>query len=670
VTWLILTPPALLVVLGLAAFAVRGKPRAAEWTGSWAGCSAGLLGLGATIAALAVDAEWTLTLPWLPRLGGSFAVGLDPVTGLFLLPVYVMSAVSSLYGGGYLRHGLHGAPPGRAGASWLFHHLLTASMALVLLARNAVLFLAAWETMTLVSWYLVTLEDSEAINRSAGITYLVASQVGTGFLLAFFALLGSRTDPSLPGAALDFARFGGLTAAPAAAAFLLALVGFGTKAGIVPLHIWLPEAHPAAPSHVSALMSGVMIKMGIYGVVRTLLILGSPPAWWGWTLLLVGAVSGILGVLLALSQHDVKRLLAYHSVENIGIICLGLGLGVLGTSFGAPLVALLGYSGALLHVVNHALFKGLLFLGAGAVAASTGTRDIDRLGGVMRRMPVTGAAFLVGAAAICGLPPFNGFVSEFLVLAGGLRSILALGAAEALAGVITIAALGLVGGLAAACFAKAFGIIFLGEPRSPDAERASEPGRTMLAPMAALAVLCAAIGFLGPLAVRLAVRPAALLAGLDRYDAASLISPTGTSLGAASALAGAATAAVLLLAGFRALLLRRREVRKVVTWDCGYDKPTPRMQYSASSFAAPLLGMFRRLMAPGRTGRIDPGPFPGPSRFHTESRDLIEHRVLRPGFDTLGRLATRLRQLQHGRLRWYVLYIAAALIVLLVWKLG
>jgi hydrogenase-4 component B len=670
VTWLALAPPVLLVLLGLAASLVRGSPRAAEATGSWAGCGANLLGLGATIAALAVTTDWTLSLPWLTRLGGSFTIGLDPVTGLFLLPVYGVSAASSLYGGSYLRRGLHGAPSGRAGASWLFHHLLTASMVMVLLARNAVPFLAAWETMTLVSWYLVTLEDSDEKNRGAGITYLVASQIGTGFLLAFFALLGSHADPSLPGAALDFARFGVLAAAPAAAAFLLALVGFGTKAGIVPLHIWLPEAHPAAPSHVSALMSGVMIKMGIYGIVRTLLILGSPPAWWGWTLLLVGAVSGILGVLLALSQHDVKRLLAYHSVENIGIICLGLGLGVLGASLDAPLLSLLGYCGALLHVINHALFKGLLFLGAGAVAASTGTRNIDRLGGVMRRMPATGAVFLVGAAAICGLPPLNGFVSEFLVMTGGLRAIVAAGPAEAFAGVIVIAALGLVGGLAAACFAKVFGIVFLGASRSPEAERAAEPGRAMLAPMVGLAALCVAIGFLGPLAVGLVAQPAALLAGLDPFSAGAMLAPTGSSLGTAAIVAGAATAVVLLLAGLRALLLRRREVRKVVTWDCGYTRPTPRMQYTASSFASPLLGMFKRFVASRRTTGTDPGLFPEPSRFHTENRDLIEHEILRPAFDALGRFAARFRLLQHGRLRWYVLYIAAALIVLLVWKLG
>jgi hydrogenase-4 component B len=667
---LVLAPPALLCVLGFAAFVSRNHSRAAEVLGSWAGAAAGVAGLAATIAALVIDATWSLSLPWLGKLGGSFTIGLDPVTGLFLLPVYGLSAASSLYGGTYLRHALHNTPAGRAGASWLAFHLLSASMVLVLLARNGVLFLAAWETMTLASWYLVTIEDAVEKNRAAGITYLVASQIGTVCLLAFFALLGAHAAPGGPAGALDFARFGGLAVGPSAAAFLLALVGFGTKAGLVPLHVWLPEAHPAAPSHVSALMSGVMIKMGVYGLVRTLLILGPGPAWQGWVMLAVGAVSGVLGVLLALAQHDLKRLLAYHSVENIGIICLGLGLGMLGTTAGAPLMALLGYAGALLHVINHAIFKGLLFLGAGSVAASTGTRDIEQLGGLLKRMPVTAAAFLAGSVAICGLPPLNGFVSEFLVFSAGLRDLLAPGASEVLAGTIAVGTLALIGGLAAACFTKAFGIVFLGEPRSSDAVRAAEPAAPMLVPMLGLAVLCAGIGFLGGFAVRLASAPAALLAGLEPPDAASLLVPAAMSLGRVALVSAGAVALIALLVGLRSLLLSRKEVRKAVTWDCGYAKPTARMQYTASSFAAPLLGMFRRLFPSAARSAAPEDLFPEDSRFDTHHVDAIDHRLVRPGFAAVGRIAAYLRRLQHGRLRWYVLYIALALVALLVWKLG
>ena len=288
-------------------------------------------------------------------------------------PVYLLGALCALYGWKYLAHSESKA---HRGAHWFFYCLLIVSMAIVMLARNAVLFLIVWETMSLSSWMLVTFEHEKFEARRAGITYLIATQIGTAFLLVLFLLLGSASDPSVNvspfDATLDFSRFGGLAAPAAGVAFLLALVGFGTKAGIVPLHIWLPEAHPAAPSHVSALMSGVMIKTGIYGLLRILLLLGSPPAWWGWTILAVGAISGVVGVLFALAQHDIKRLLAYHSVENIGIICIGIGIGMLGLSYGSPLVAVLGFTGGILHVLNHALFKGLLFLGAGAVAASTG----------------------------------------------------------------------------------------------------------------------------------------------------------------------------------------------------------------------------------------------------------------------------------------------------------
>jgi formate hydrogenlyase subunit 3/multisubunit Na+/H+ antiporter MnhD subunit len=282
-----------------------------------------------------------------------------------------------------------------------FFNLLLASMLLVVTARNGVLFLVSWEIMSLSSFFLVMFEDEKPGVREAGWTYLVTTHLGTALLLAMFVLLGRNSG------SLDFDAL----SAPEAIAgvvFLLGLIGFGTKAGLMPLHVWLPEAHPVAPSYVSAVMSGVMIKMGIYGLLRTLTWLGEPPAWWGWTLLVLGVVSGVLGVLYALAQHDLKRLLAYHSVENIGIIAMALGVGLLGVHYRIPAMAALGFTGGLLHVVNHALFKSLLFLGAGSVLHATGVGDLDRLGGLLKRMPITGTTFLIGAAAICGLPPLNG----------------------------------------------------------------------------------------------------------------------------------------------------------------------------------------------------------------------------------------------------------------------
>ena len=368
-------------------------------------------------------------------------------------------------------------------------------MLLVVVARNGVLFLMSWELMSLASFFLVTLEDEKESVRRAGWIYLVAMHLGTAFLLAMFLLLGKNAG------SLDFERLS-TAAAPSGVFFLLAVIGFGTKAGFIPMHVWLPEAHPAAPSHVSAVMSGVMIKTGIYGLLRMLTLLGPPPAWWGWTLVAIGVVSGILGVLYALSQHDLKRLLAYHSVENIGIIAMGLGVGVLGISYENPTMAALGFTGGLLHVVNHAVFKSLLFLGAGSVLHATGTGELDRLGGLLKRMPVTGATFLIGAAAISGLPPLNGFVSEFLIYLGavaGLGSQAHIAPAWPLMSVLVVGGLALIGGLAAACFTKAFGIVFLGEPRSDEAAHAHEAGAAMRWPMVVLAGLCVLIGLAAPL---------------------------------------------------------------------------------------------------------------------------------------------------------------------------
>ncbi|MFA4972044.1 MAG: proton-conducting transporter membrane subunit, partial [bacterium] len=348
----------------------------------------------------------------------AFSVGLDPLSSFFLIPIFLLTALSALYGRAYMR--------GRAGAgrSPLFFGLLAAGMAMVVIARNGMLFLISWEMMAIASFFLVTLDDDRANVRRAGITYLVATHIGTAFLLALFALMAAHAG------SMEFSEWKGAAASlpSAGALFILALVGFGTKAGFMPLHVWLPEAHPAAPSHVSALMSGVMIKTGIYGLMRILTLLGAPPEWWGWTLIAIGAISGVMGVLYALAQHELKALLAYHSVENIGIIAIGFGLGLFGVSRGMPVVAFLGFGGALLHVLNHAIFKGLLFLGAGAVIRASGTGEIDRLGGLLKRMPHTAAAFLVGSAAISGLPPLNGFVSEFLIYLGAFAILVTPGA--------------------------------------------------------------------------------------------------------------------------------------------------------------------------------------------------------------------------------------------------
>ena len=601
-----------------------------------------------------------LELPWsLPF--GSLTMSLDPLSALFALPILVVSALAALYGIGYF------SPiPKRGNLSlyWFNFSTLVVSMLVVITARNGLLFLLAWELMSLSSFFLVLFEKDDAMVRRAGWTYLIATHIGTAFLLVFFLLLGARS-----GGTLDFGAFTGNALLPGTAgvAFLLAMVGFGTKAGFMPLHVWLPEAHPAAPSNVSALMSGVMIKTGIYGLVRSLTFLGTPAPWWGWVLLAVGAFSGVLGVLFALAQHDLKRLLAYHSVENIGIIALGIGLGVFGLSCHNPLLIYLGFAGGLFHVVNHALFKSLLFLGAGSVLHSAGTREIDILGGLLKRMPTTGTTFLIGSVAICGLPPLNGFASEFMIYLASLGSLSMKGGAST-AGFLVIGSLALIGGLAVACFTKAFGVIFLGEPRSEEAEGAHETGKLMGFPLLVLAGFCGILGLTGPLVLKALAPVIAVVAGSGRealpfpYEgAAALWKITGASL------AGALLLALLLF--IRSRLMAGRNVTAAPTWDCGYIAPTAKMQYTASSFADPITRLFRPLLRTRKRFTPPSGLFPSSSSFSTETSDLSRDWLFEPMFGSIERFLSRFRRIQHGRLNLYILCILLTLVALLLWKL-
>lgn len=625
--------------------------------GAVLGC---LIGLVPAVSVLLTGQVETLRLAW-PVPFGSFFVQMDALSAFFLLPILVLSLSAAIYGGEYLMAYRNRK---NLGASWFFFNLLAAGMVMVAVARNSVLFLVAWEIMSLASFFLVTFEDERESVRKAGWTYLVATHLGTAFLLVLFLLLGSQSE------SLDFDRFAASSfqsTSVASAAFLLAMIGFGTKAGFMPFHVWLPEAHPAAPSHVSALMSGVMIKTGIYGLLRILTFLGRPEPWWGWLLVGVGLVSGISGVLFALAQHDIKRLLAYHSVENIGIIALGLGLGVTGLALNQPMLAILGFGGGLLHVLNHALFKGLLFLGAGAVFHATGTRDIDRLGGLIRSMPWTSALFLVGAVAICGLPPLNGFVSEFLVYVGAFRYAGEPGVSIWSAGVI--AGLAMIGGLAAACFTKAFGIVFLGEPRSDHTMHGHEVGWAMRAPMIGLALGCLAIGFFAPWVVAAMQPVIAGVTGLGEYDVAQGLLPVTEPLRWVVLTSGIFVLMLGLLLLLRNRLLSGREVSKTGTWDCGYARPTVRMQYTASSFAQPITSMFGFILRTRRQWRPPEGHFPAHASLHTETDDIFSKNLYGPAFRGTERVLLALHRLQQGRVQFYILYVAATLLVLLVLNL-
>ncbi len=653
---IVLLSIALLCASALAAALSGRSNRAALWIGTVGAGLACATGLSAAFSALISGSRSGLRAAW-PLPVGELHVALDPLSSFFLVCVFLVSGLSAIYGGGYLRADLGKR---RLAPAVFFFNLLVAAMAVVAIARDGILFLLAWEIMTLASFFLVTFESEREEVRRAGMTYLIASQLGVVFLFVLIAVLGKESGT------YDFdalAAAGATTPALAGVAFLLAVVGFGTKAGFWPMHIWLPDAHPAAPSHVSAVMSGVMIKMGIYGLLRILSFLGPPPVWWGALLIAIGAVSGVAGVLHALAQHDLKRLLAYHSVENIGIIALGIGLGLLGQSQGNPSVAFLGFAGALLHVLNHGLFKGLLFQGAGSVAHGTGTRDIDKLGGLSRRMPTTAATFLVGSVAICGLPPLNGFVSEWLIYIGAFRGGAFFPTTWAVWALAVVPALALVGGLAATCFVKAFGVVFLGQPRTEAASKAHEAGPLMRAPMLLGALLCFAIG-LWPAGAMRVVAPTAAFLG-KKADAF----PNAAALSAITRVSVVLLVLVLLLGLVRLALLRGRSVSRGATWGCGYAAGTSRMQYTAASFAQPILALFTPVISTRVDQQGPDGYFPGAAHYEEHLGDMAGERILLPAVRRVVRALSRLHAIQQGRLQLYLVYIAVTLVALLVWQL-
>jgi len=608
------------------------------------GCVSSTVGVILTLhtGAGRIDLAWALP-------AGRLVLQLDAISAAFILPLLLVVVAGSIYGLGYWSQRQH---PESGRGLRLFYGLISGAMLLLLCARNSLLFLIAWETMALAGFFLITTEDRLPEVRRAGYIYLIATHTGTLALIGLFALLGGDVWPTA----------GSLGVAGSSALFLLGLFGFGMKAGLMPLHIWLPGAHAAAPSHASALLSGVMIKTGIYGLVRLTSFFAEIPPWWGWTLLLLGVISGILGVALALAQHDIKRLLAYHSVENIGIIAMGLGLALLGRSYGQPALVLLGLASCLLHVANHGLFKSLLFLSAGSVIHSVGSRDFSQFGGLLKSQRWTGLLFLGGAVAICGLPPFNGFISEWLLYLGGFQILQKSGSALYPA-LLLLPALALIGGLALACFVKVFGVTFLGSPRSAAASQAHEAPRRMLLPMALLLVACVWIGL-----VPTSLRPL-LEAAVADWTGSSLTLPALAGslapLGWIS-LAGWVLIALLLLFG---LWLRRCSTaspHNVETWGCGYRFPAPRMQYTASSFADSLVQLFRFGLWTDRHGGKVGGLFPPATQFSSHTPDAVLERLLAPAFAGLAWLFCWVRKLiQNGFCALYLLYIAVTLIVLL-----
>jgi hydrogenase-4 component B len=627
----------------------------AQWVSAALSVAGSLLGLAGVALALTGPAEGAARSAWLGA-----AMGLDALSAFFLAPVFLVSGLGAVYGLGYWPQS---EQPHTGRGLRLFFGLLTAAMVLVVVARNSVLFLVAWEVMALSAFFLIAAEEEEPGARQAAWVYLVATHIGTAALMAMFLLLRAASgtfawEPLEPG------LIGG---AQAAALFLLALVGFGMKAGVMPFHFWLPSAHAWAPSHVSALLSGVMIKMGLYGILRMAGYLPLPSLAWGAGLVVAGGVAGVMGIAAAGAQADLKRLLAYSSIENVGIMLAGIGLALLGRALGHPVWIVLGLGGALLHLLNHSLFKPLLFFSAGALLRATGTRRLDELGGLARALPVTAAGFLAGAWAGSALPGLNGFVGELLLYLGFFHAALGGAAVPALLAALAAAALALTGALALATFARAFGTIFLGTPRSGRAPALHAIGPAMKGVLLLLAGLCAAV----------AAAPWALAPALDRAIAAWSDGPPGglpalVSVAPLWAVGWAALGIWTAAAGLLALLWRRPANRPatamVGTWDCGYAAATsPRLQYTASSGGDGLAGLFGWAIArtAHRPARAD--AFPGPARLALVLEERLLSAVLWPFFLRWADRFMRLRVLQQGQAHIYLVYILVMFVLGIAW---
>ncbi|MGE5895049.1 MAG: hydrogenase 4 subunit B [bacterium] len=611
-----------------------------------------------------------LGLPDLP-----FHMRLDPLAGFFLVVVGLLCFFVSVYSMGYVKGFL-----GQRSVTRLvvFYCIFLAGMFMVVLADDALFFLIAWEIMAASSYFLVMFEDERIENKRAAFLYIVVAHVGAIAILLSFGVMA--------GLATGFKGFGGFTfdamrgtefpAGWATAAFLLSFFGFAAKAGVIPLHVWLPEAHPVAPSNVSALMSGVMLKTAIYGIVRvTFDLIGTFPWWWGALVLVFGLISSVLGVLYALMQHDLKRLLAYHSVENIGIILIGIGLAMIFSSFQMPLLAALALIAGLYHTLNHAMFKGLLFMGAGSVLHATRERNMEEMGGLIRWMPWTAALFLVGCISISALPPFNGFVSEWLTFQAFLLSPSLKNPLLNLLIPMGAALLALTSALAAACFVKAFGVTFLGHWRGHHApHRVHDAGWFMRIGMLLAALTCLALG----------IFPTAVIDWMDVLPiqlVGSTIAGSATGFGwmwltpvsheRASYSGPIVFVGILAVVFLTYLLLHARPtaIHRSHIWDCGFEKLTQRMQYNATSFAMPLRRIFGFFFSIKERVRIDApahGAFPLRLNYHLKVRDRFWGWLYKPVIVASFWMSRKVGRLQQGRIQVYLIYSFITIIILLV----
>ncbi len=606
------------------------------------------------------------------KLQGTFLSAgffVDKLSAFFILIISITAFAVSIYSTGYVTEYFGKKNIGYLG---FLYNIFILSMILVVSADNAVMFLIVWELMSIISYFLVMFEHEIKETRKAGFIYIVMTHIGTGFIILSFLILAStgsfdfgsfrESGPNMPSFIKDMV-------------FLFALIGFGTKAGIVPFHIWLPYAHPAAPSNVSALMSGVMIKTAIFMLIRVIFdFLGADVAWWGILLLIIASISALLGVMYALMEHDIKRLLAYHSVENIGIILIGVGVSIIFMASGHPDLAAFGLLAGLYHTINHAVFKSLLFLGAGSIIFSTHTRNIEDYGGLIKKMPWTALFFLIGSISISALPPFNGFVSEWLTFQAQLLSIYLSDNITKIFVLFSGAGLGLTGALAAACFVKAFGISFLALPRSDHVRHSREVPASMLIGMFILSSLCIILGIMPFYFIRIIDSISAQLVGV------SIISRIdyGISIATLSIFpATISTTWIAILIFFILplpiviyLLLKRTPMRKYETWGCSQPVSTGRNEYTATAFSKPIRMWFGGFFRPRReiqTIYSDSSFFKEKVIFESEIEPIFERYLYDPVIWMVQKVSKIMRIIQTGYIQTYLLYILITLVIALIY---
>lgn len=612
-----------------------------------AGCLLGLINAAAIL--MSPTAE-TISFQFLKIL--TLTIRIDPFSSFFLILIFAVSMLSAIYSYNYISDEISKK---RGLTHYLFFGLLICSMAFVATAGNIISFMLAWEIMSLSSYFLVVYDFHKPENLKAGFLYLVFSHVGAMFILAAFGLVYGYSG------SFEFSSLSSLPETIKLLIFILAFIGFGSKAGIFPFHVWLPHAHPAAPSHISAVMSGVMIKIGIYGIIKIYFLLNFHSMVIACIVLGTGVISGILGIVYALGQDNLKKLLAYSSVENIGIILIGIGIGMVGLCSDRIMIAALGFTGGFFHILNHSIFKSLLFLGAGAILKKTGSHSVNALGGLLKSMRVTGTMIFIGSLSICGIPPLNGFVGEFLIYIGAFKGI-HLDSFVFVICTLSIISLAVIGGLALACFTKVIGVVLLGEPRTEAACHTNEKGPAMLIPMVILATACLFIGVAPGYIIQLPVNAVASL-GLEFSSTlfgSFKMMTTKLSLGASILLS-----TFLFTALIRIFFYKDKTISKSGTWGCGFTQPTVKMQYTGTSYTSFILDFFRPVAPVSETAEKIEGRFPLKTNYKSQVNDIAELNMPRFIVQPVFFIFDRLRWIQHGDIHLYIGYILLTIVLLL-----